>query len=150
MVKRREALRPHPKRDAIIDALRNSKEPLSPNQLAKITNSTLGALAYHVRTLLAAGVIELADEKRRRGAIEHFYRLVDANQQPVGMGDPIETLVGLCRARTLRSANGGPPRLAVVDDAARDELGALLERMTKQVQKIVTTSTERANATNKS
>jgi hypothetical protein len=93
--------------------LRYSNEPLSPMRLSKMTNSTLGAMAYHVRTLLAAGVIELADEQRRRGAIEHFYRLVDEQTEPLGMGDPIATLVGLCRARTLPSADGQPPQLAV-------------------------------------
>jgi hypothetical protein len=70
--RRRRTLRAHPLCDAGIDVARNSNKPLSPMQLSKITDSTLGALAYDVRTLLAAGVIELADEHRRRGAIEHF------------------------------------------------------------------------------
>ena len=35
-----------------------------------------GTVAYHVRTLLQLGLIELVDETRVRGAVEHHYRAV--------------------------------------------------------------------------
>ena len=46
----------------------------SPNQLAGWLGATLGTVAYHVRTLQQLGLIELVDETRVRGAIEHHYR----------------------------------------------------------------------------
>jgi DNA-binding transcriptional ArsR family regulator len=69
------ALRAHPVRDQIVDVMRSYGKPISPTQLSRITGGTLGSVAYHVRTLVAAGVVELADEGRVRGAVEHFYAL---------------------------------------------------------------------------
>jgi DNA-binding transcriptional ArsR family regulator len=48
----------------------------SPNQLAGWLEASLGTVAYHVRTLLELGLIELVDETRVRGAVEHHYRSV--------------------------------------------------------------------------
>jgi DNA-binding transcriptional ArsR family regulator len=48
----------------------------SPNQLAGWLDASLGTVAYHVRTLLQLGLIELVDETRVRGAVEHHYRAV--------------------------------------------------------------------------
>ena len=76
MEHRRATLRPHPVRDQIVDVMRSYGKPISPTQLSRITGGTLGSVAYHVRTLTAAGVVVLADEGRVRGAVEHFYMLV--------------------------------------------------------------------------
>ena len=46
----------------------------SPNQLAGWLDASLGTVAYHVRTLQQLGLIELVDETRVRGAVEHHYR----------------------------------------------------------------------------
>jgi DNA-binding transcriptional ArsR family regulator len=46
----------------------------SPNELAAWLGTTLGGTAYHVRELHRLGLIELVDEVRRRGAVEHYYR----------------------------------------------------------------------------
>jgi hypothetical protein len=46
----------------------------SPNQLAKWLEHPLGTVAYHVRTLERLGLIELANETRVRGAVEHHYK----------------------------------------------------------------------------
>jgi DNA-binding transcriptional ArsR family regulator len=46
----------------------------SPNQLAGWLGASLGTVAYHVRTLEQLGLIELVDETRVRGAVEHHYR----------------------------------------------------------------------------
>ena len=74
--KRLATLRPHPVRDQIVDVMRSYGKPISPTRISRITGGTLGSVAYHVRTLAAAGVIELADEGRVRGAVEHLYLLV--------------------------------------------------------------------------
>lgn len=41
----------------------------------------LGTLAYHVRTLKKAGVIEEARTAQRRGSLEHFHRLTEAGAE---------------------------------------------------------------------
>ena len=47
---------------------------LSPSMLATKTGQPLGNVAYHIRVLLDAGVIEKTQERPVRGAVEHFYR----------------------------------------------------------------------------
>jgi DNA-binding transcriptional ArsR family regulator len=62
----------HPLRVRILAMLGERKA--SPNQLAGWLGVNLGTVAYHVRSLERAGLIELVDETRVRGAIEHHYR----------------------------------------------------------------------------
>jgi DNA-binding transcriptional ArsR family regulator len=62
----------HPMRVRILAMLDERKA--SPNQLAGWLGASLGTVAYHVRTLLTLGLIELVDETRVRGAVEHHYR----------------------------------------------------------------------------
>lgn len=47
----------------------------SPSELAAELDVPLGTVSYHVRRLAAAGLIKLVKEARRRGAVEHYYRL---------------------------------------------------------------------------
>jgi len=141
---RRKSLRPHPARDKIIDAMRSYGQPISPSQLSGITGATLGSTAYHVRTLVAAGLLELADEARVRGAVEHFYALVPGDEEQTQLVDPIHTLLGLCGALTVPGRDGGYPRPSVVDDEARAELDEILQALQTKVQQIVVASTARA------
>jgi DNA-binding transcriptional ArsR family regulator len=67
----------HPLRVRILAMLDERKA--SPNQLAGWLGASLGTVAYHVRTLEQLGLIELVDETRVRGAVEHHYR---ARQRP--------------------------------------------------------------------
>jgi DNA-binding transcriptional ArsR family regulator len=62
----------HPLRVRILAMLDERKA--SPNQLAGWLDASLGTVAYHVRTLEQLGLIELVDETRVRGAVEHHYR----------------------------------------------------------------------------
>jgi DNA-binding transcriptional ArsR family regulator len=62
----------HPLRVRILAMLEEGTA--SPNQLAKWLQQPLGTVAYHVRTLERLGLIELASERRVRGAVEHLYR----------------------------------------------------------------------------
>ena len=68
----------HPLRVRILAMLDERKA--SPNQLSGWLNASLGTVAYHVRTLEQLGLIELVDETRVRGAVEHHYR---AKERPV-------------------------------------------------------------------
>jgi hypothetical protein len=140
---RRAALRPHPARDQIIDVMRSYGQPISPTRLAKVTGATLGSIAYHVRTLVAAGVLVLADEGRVRGAVEHFYALAPGEDE-IQLTDPVGTLLSLSGALTLASPDGDYPRPAVLDDEARAELNDVLTKLRDHVPDIVARADRRA------
>jgi DNA-binding transcriptional ArsR family regulator len=145
MEHRRATLRPHPVRDQIVDVMRSYGRPISPTQLSKITGGTLGSVAYHVRTLTAAGVVVLADEGRVRGAVEHFYMLV-LDEDEVTLTDPTGTLLSLCGALTVPSTDGGYPQPVRLDDRARGELHRLITALQPEVRAIATESTARTAA----
>jgi DNA-binding transcriptional ArsR family regulator len=62
----------HPLRVRILALL--EERTASPVELAGWLGATLGTTAYHVRTLERMGLIELVQETRVRGAVEHHYR----------------------------------------------------------------------------
>jgi DNA-binding transcriptional ArsR family regulator len=64
----------HPLRIEALSIL--TERPASPKELAAELGSPVGNISYHVRELERIGMIELVEEKKRRGAIEHFYRAV--------------------------------------------------------------------------
>ncbi|MCW2993926.1 MAG: winged helix-turn-helix transcriptional regulator [Conexibacter sp.] len=141
---RRKTLRPHPARDQIVDAMRSYGRPISPTRLSEVTGNTLGSVAYHVRTLLGAGVVVLAEEGRVRGAVEHFYALVPDNE--ADLNDPVVGLQRLCGALTLPAANGGYPQPIALDAQGRAELEKLLDALRPKVQRIVRETAKRAEA----
>lgn len=52
--------------------------PASPVKLAeRLPDASLGAVAYHVRTLHDLDLLELVATRQKRGATEHVYRAVD-------------------------------------------------------------------------
>jgi DNA-binding transcriptional ArsR family regulator len=64
----------HPLRVQALSIL--TERPASPKELAAELGSPVGNVSYHVRELEEVGLIELVDEKKRRGAVEHFYRAI--------------------------------------------------------------------------
>jgi DNA-binding transcriptional ArsR family regulator len=48
----------------------------SPKEISEDLDEALGKVAYHVRKLANAGLIELVDTDRRRGGTQHFYKAV--------------------------------------------------------------------------
>jgi predicted transcriptional regulator len=62
----------HPLRIRILAML--TERVASPVELAESLDASLGVVAYHVRTLHRLGMIELVNETRVRGAVEHHYR----------------------------------------------------------------------------
>ena len=65
----------HPMRARILAAL-DGRE-LSPVEMARELDASLGVVSYHVRVLADAEVVELSRTTARRGAIQHHYRLAD-------------------------------------------------------------------------
>jgi DNA-binding transcriptional ArsR family regulator len=141
---RRNTLRPHPARDQIVDAMRSYGQPISPTRLAEVTGNTLGSVAYHVRTLLGAGVVTLAVEGRVRGAVEHFYALVPDNE--ADLNDPVIGLQKLCGVLTLPRSSGGYPQPIALDAQARSELEKLLDALRPKVQRIIRETAKRSAA----
>ena len=97
----------HPMRARILAAL-DGRE-LSPVELARELDASLGVVSYHVRVLADADVVELARTTARRGAIQHHYRLRD--------GAAVSGSVALSAERAERLA--GDLR-KVIDKARRD------------------------------
>lgn len=46
----------------------------SPKEISRELRQPIGKVSHHVRELLKMELIELVDEKQRRGAVEHYYR----------------------------------------------------------------------------
>lgn len=136
-------LRPHKVRDQIVDVMRGYGKPISPTQISRITGGTLGSVAYHVRTLVLAGVVVLAEEGRVRGAVEHFYSLV-VDEEVGQLSDPINDLLGLCGALTIPDSDGGYPQPVALEDRARRDLQRVMKRLEPEVRAIASASTARA------
>jgi DNA-binding transcriptional ArsR family regulator len=68
----------HPGRVLALKAF--TKSELSPVELTKLLDRpklTLGVVAYHVRCLASAELIDLSHTVQRRGAIEHRYAITE-------------------------------------------------------------------------
>jgi DNA-binding transcriptional ArsR family regulator len=103
----------HPLRVRILALL--SERTASPVELAEWVEATLGTVAYHVRTLHRLGLIELVDETRVRGAVEHHYR---AKERPKISDDAWE------QARPIAKQAAVGSTLQVIDDYTRASAAA--------------------------
>lgn len=72
----------HPTRVAIIEALSNLGQPLSPTELTKLFDDPeghyLSLISYHARNLAREGMLTVASTRQVRGAQERFYVINDA------------------------------------------------------------------------
>ena len=62
----------HPLRVKILELL--NRRVGSPRDIADELGAKLGDVGYHTRMLRDYGVVELVETRRRRGAVQHFYR----------------------------------------------------------------------------
>lgn len=72
----------HPTQLGILRRLRVEEElgreqTLSPVDFADATNSLLSFVSYHFAALRTKGLIEVAKTEPVRGAVKHYYRLVE-------------------------------------------------------------------------
>ena len=98
----------HPLRVRILAML--GERTASPNQLSGWLGASLGTTAYHVRVLDSLGLIELADETRRRGAVEHHYR---ATSRPMVSAEAWAEVPQIAKQTAIGSS------LQLIDDYAR-------------------------------
>jgi DNA-binding transcriptional ArsR family regulator len=64
----------HPTRLRLVQALTSTREAHSPSGAAGLLSGlSLGTVAYHMRRLRDAGLLNLVRTAQRRGALEHYY-----------------------------------------------------------------------------
>ena len=77
----------HPLRVSILEVLNlDGGRTLSPKDLSHELQAPLSTVNYHVTELAKAGLVEIVGEQQVRGAIEHFYRAVDASPKAASKG----------------------------------------------------------------
>lgn len=54
---------------------------LSPKDISLELQAPLSTVNYHVTELRNSNLVEVVDERQVRGAIEHFYRLVESEKK---------------------------------------------------------------------
>jgi DNA-binding transcriptional ArsR family regulator len=149
----------HPLRVRILAMLDERKA--SPNQLSGWLGATLGTVAYHVRTLQEFGLVELVDETRVRGAVEHHYRAKKrpratedgwADARPVAKqaaaGGDLDTILAYARAS---AAAGGFDRadarlrrkIVKLDDKGFAQLSKACEKLVAEADKIEAAAAQR-------
>lgn len=107
----------HPVRAQILSQLRRG--PASPSQLADAVGESVGVASYHVRVLAEAGLAELVGTVPKRGALQHFYAVRDADTLGVTLlldDERAEALRRDLRSRVdeaRRSAEERPGEVAV-------------------------------------
>lgn len=71
----------HPLRVSILEVLSiDGGRMLSPKDLSLELQAPLSTVNYHVTELRHSNLVKVVDEKQVRGAIEHFYRLVETSE----------------------------------------------------------------------
>ena len=71
----------HPLRVSILEVLSiDMGRTLSPKDLSVELQAPLSTVNYHVTELRRSKLVEVVDERQVRGAIEHFYRLVEPSK----------------------------------------------------------------------
>jgi len=149
----------HPLRVRILAMLQ--ERTASPSQLSEWLGATLGTTAYHVRALHKLGLIELADETRVRGAIEHHYRAgirpmiseeAWAKAPPIAKQAAIgSSLQMIDQYATKSAAQGGFDRAEAhlsrtsieIDAKGWEQLNKAALKFVEQVEKIEAASRER-------
>jgi predicted ArsR family transcriptional regulator len=71
----------HPLRVSILEVLSiDGDRTLSPKDLSLELQAPLSTVNYHVTELRRSKLVKVVDEQQVRGAIEHFYRLVESDE----------------------------------------------------------------------
>jgi Helix-turn-helix domain len=75
----------HPLRVSILEVLGiDGGRKLSPKDLSLELQAPLSTVNYHVTELRRSDLVTVVDERQVRGAIEHFYRVIDSSSNGNG------------------------------------------------------------------
>ena len=127
---------------------------VSPSELAEALGEGLSQVSYHVKVLRedCDGIIEETRTEPRRGAVEHYYRATANTLLPakswrrlkkglravVGAGqasDLFDDLAGALQAGKLQGTHDRIIRTPLVlDEEGQRKVGAIAERVTKEVE----------------
>jgi DNA-binding transcriptional ArsR family regulator len=70
----------HPLRVSILEVLSiDDGRKLSPKDLSLELQAPLSTVNYHVTELRRSNLVKVVDERQVRGAIEHFYRVIESS-----------------------------------------------------------------------
>jgi DNA-binding transcriptional ArsR family regulator len=152
----------HPLRVKCLSIL--AERTASPNQISRELKADVGNVSYHVKVLRELGVVELVDEKKVRGAVEHFYKattrayvsdsewtkLTPVERRPYSlytlqlvMADAAAAMeAGTFDSRDDRYLTRTP---ALVDPTGWEELNKLHEEMLDRTLEIQAASADRMN-----
>ncbi len=149
----------HPLRVQILDRLENGTA--SPSQLAEQIGAPLGNVSYHVRRLESLGVLKLERKVRRRGAVEHYYRVENrpSIRGEAWKGTPdivkeafLNSVLGNIAGQVNAAASSGGfgddshvSRLPLtLDEQGFKEVGEEYERLVDRLREIETDAQKRA------
>lgn len=125
----------HPTRARILDYLQ-LHDRASPVEMATEFGMQIGSVGYHVRRLESLGYIKLVKRTKRRGAIEHHYAAVAAD-------DP-ERVVAQLAGRLFMTPNTKLTSRTLLDATAIAELHADLERLFRRARELESQTVARA------
>lgn len=75
----------HPLRVSILEVLSiDEGRTLSPKDLSLELQAPLSTVNYHVTELRRSNLVKVVDERQVRGAIEHFYRVIEPTENGSG------------------------------------------------------------------
>jgi predicted transcriptional regulator len=78
----------HEFRRKLLRELARRRKPVSPAGASREMGENLPMVAYHMKYLRRAGLVELVHERPVRGSIEHFYRPVRS-----GIKHPVQSIL---------------------------------------------------------
>jgi DNA-binding transcriptional ArsR family regulator len=142
----------HPLRQRLLMAYTNRE--VSPSQVARELDESLGDVSYHTKRLVEHGCVELVRAVRGRGGVKHFYRAAvkyELSDEQFGMLSPslrrtvaepvlaqiLEDVAEAGAAGALADEHVHISRMRLnLDAAGWEELSRLLEQVVERAQEL--------------
>jgi DNA-binding transcriptional ArsR family regulator len=142
----------HPLRQRLLMAYTNRE--VSPSQVARELDESLGDVSYHTKRLVEHGCVELVRAVRGRGGVKHFYRAAvkyELSDEQFGMLSPslrrtvaepvlaqiLEDVADAGAAGALADKHVHISRMRLnLDEAGWEELSRLLEQVVERAQEL--------------
>jgi DNA-binding transcriptional ArsR family regulator len=145
----------HPLRLRVLSLLTGT--PMSAAEVARELEVAHANASYHLRQLLAAGLVEVAEERSTRGGQERRYRPTPHESHPK-TSDRTMLAAAMAQELTRRSALSDPSAKGTSADAelwvepelwqhTLDEVTALMRQLHDQAQPLRSPGTQRISAT---
>jgi DNA-binding transcriptional ArsR family regulator len=155
----------HPLRVEILDLLHIRHEG-SPTEFSTLLDRPLGNVAYHFKVLADFGCVTLVRTEQRRGATEHYYRVVPGaatgrlawqrvpkalrpRLAAIGLDRLLEQAAAAIESGTIESREGATlaPMLLSLDEVGWAQAAEIVETAGKQLEMVEAQSRERLKMT---